>query len=92
MQRSLAAFNQGVAAKWGIRTNVLRTIRVIQNGLEIEVDDDVITELKEGQDMSLEIEEVTAPVKREWDMTLDDDGDEDIAATPTLGVVLRLRF
>ena len=42
--------------------------------------------------MSLEVEEITATVKREWDMTLDDDGDEDIAATPTLGVILRLKF
>jgi hypothetical protein len=43
-------------------------IYVNQMGLNIEVDDDVVCELPEGQDMILEFSRITAPpVKHEWD-------------------------
>ncbi|KAF5259417.1 hypothetical protein FOXYS1_9960, partial [Fusarium oxysporum] len=82
-------------AKWGIDpSRILRTIHSIQNGLEVEMDDDVVQELKEGQDMTLEIQEVTGPaVKREWEMAVDTT--EDITESndkATSGFVLRLTF
>jgi len=60
------------------------------------MDDDVIRELKEGQDMRLEIEEVIEPpvqTKREWEMSIDETGnDSDEVAPPAKGFVLRLIF
>ncbi|KAF5543406.1 transcription factor BOM [Fusarium mexicanum] len=95
MQRSLQELNNRIAAKWGIDpARILRTIHSIQNGLEVEMDDDVVQELKEGQDMTLEIQEVTGPaVKREWEMAVD--ATEDIAESNdkvTSGFVLRFSF
>ncbi|WKT41055.1 hypothetical protein QSH57_005861 [Fusarium oxysporum f. sp. vasinfectum] len=95
MQRSLQELNNRIAAKWGIDpSRILRTIHSIQNGLEVEMDDDVVQELKEGQDMTLEIQEVTGPaVKREWEMAVD--ATEDITESndkATSGFVLRLTF
>ena len=62
----------------------------------MELDDDVIQELREGQDMKLEIEEVVespAPIKREWEMSVDETGvDSDESAPPAKGYVLRLIF
>ncbi|KAF3763773.1 hypothetical protein M406DRAFT_262710 [Cryphonectria parasitica EP155] len=82
MQRTLSEFVTRVASKWNIDVNrVSRVIRTLPNSLEIEMDDDVIRELPEGQDMMLDIVEISppkAPVKREWEMSLDDaPGDED---------------
>jgi hypothetical protein len=74
MQRTLQELNNRIAAKWGIDSSrILRTIHSIQNGLEVEMDDDVVQELKEGQDMTLEIQEVTgqSAIKREWEMAVD---------------------
>ena len=95
MERSLKEFNHRVAAKWGIEANILKTIHIIQNGLEIELDDDVMRELKEGQDMVLELEDVAvppAPVKREWDLSMEADDNSPRKAPITSGVNLRLTF
>ncbi|KAJ4255010.1 hypothetical protein NW762_009814 [Fusarium torreyae] len=96
MRRTLQELNSRIAAKWGIDpSRILRTIHSIQNGLEVEMDDDVVQELKEGQDMTLEIQEVTgqSAVKREWEMAVDPT--EDISEPndkATSGFVLRLAF
>lgn len=99
MQRSLKELNDRIAAKWGLDpTKVIRTIHSIQNSLDVEMDDDVIRELKEGQDMVLEIEEITsepAGIKREWEMAVD--SNEDSSESPPAeqqkgGYVLRLAF
>ncbi|UPK90285.1 hypothetical protein LCI18_001220 [Fusarium solani-melongenae] len=98
MQRTLQELNNRIAAKWGFDSSqILRTIHTIQNGLEVEMDDDVIQELKEGQDMTLEIEEVIGQpgaVKREWEMAVDsaNDSPETSNDKATSGYILRLSF
>ncbi|KAM5352087.1 hypothetical protein ACJ41O_004810 [Fusarium nematophilum] len=98
MQRTLQEFNKRIAAKWGFdASQIHRTIHSIQNGLEVEMDDDVLQELKEGQDMTLEIEEVAgqpASVKREWEMAVDstEDSPDSTNDKATTGFVLRLTF
>lgn len=79
MQRSLSEFVARVASKWNFDVNrVTRVVHCLQNGLEVELDDDVIRELAEGQDMILDLVELKQPVKREWEMSLDDaPGEED---------------
>jgi len=70
-ERSLSNFITRVAAKWNIdSTTVTRVVHVLESGLEVEMDDDVISELSEGQDMMFEAAEVdmNAPqAKREWE-------------------------
>lgn len=98
MQRTMGEFVARIASKWNLDVNrVTRVVRSLQNGLEVEMDDDVIKELSEGQDMALDIIELKQPVKREWEMSLDDaPGEEDDEAPgPTLqqnGYELRLAF
>lgn len=74
-QRTLKDFTNGIATKWNLDpTKVVRVLHVLSQGLEVEMDDDVIAELSEGQDLIMEIVEVknsTEPMKREWEMSLD---------------------
>lgn len=100
-QRSLPEFVARVAAKFDIDpSKVVRTVHVLESGLEVEVDDDVIRELSEGQDMVLELGEVERSVpqpKREWEMAVDssDEGDTSSAHSvlrTTTGYELRLTF
>jgi hypothetical protein len=98
-QRSLAEFVSRISAKWGIdNTKVVRTIHALESGLDVEMDDDVIQALSEGQDMVLEIAEVEKVVpqpKREWEMALDIPDDEHEASSvlhSTTGYELRLTF
>ncbi|KAF7874443.1 uncharacterized protein EAF02_008420 [Botrytis sinoallii] len=76
MQRSLKDFTSAIATKWNLEpTKISRTIHVLENGLQVEMDDDVIRELSEGQDFILEVHNIQAPVKREWEMELTVDSD-----------------
>ncbi|KAF7943224.1 hypothetical protein EAE96_011159 [Botrytis aclada] len=76
MQRSLKDFTSAIASKWNFEpTKITRTIHVLENGLQVEMDDDVIRELSEGQDFILEVQNCQAPVKREWEMELTVDSD-----------------
>ncbi|EMR80674.1 hypothetical protein ACHAO1_010955 [Botrytis cinerea] len=76
MQRSLKDFTSAIASKWNFEpTKITRTIHVLENGLQVEMDDDVIRELSEGQDFILEVQNSQAPVKREWEMELTVDND-----------------
>lgn len=97
--RTVKDFNSRIATKWKFDpAKVLRTVHALQQGLEVEVDDDVIRELKEGQDMTLEVVEVKSGaaicVKGEWEMAVDPTEGE--LAPPTtseqLGYELRLTF
>lgn len=102
MQRTLNEFVARVASKWNIDVNLVsRVVHTLPNGLEVEMDDDVIRELSEGQDMILDIAQLSAPkppVKREWEMTLDDapgEDDDDAVGAQTLqqpSYELRLAF
>ncbi|KAJ8129859.1 hypothetical protein O1611_g3771 [Lasiodiplodia mahajangana] len=69
-ERTLSNFVSRVTAKWNIDpTRITRAVHVLESGLEIEMDDDVIRELSEGQDMVLEVTEVDYNVpqpKTEW--------------------------
>lgn len=98
MQRTLKDFTNSVALKWNLEpTKIKRTLHVLQKGLEVEVDDDVIRELSEGQDMIIEISQVdSSRVKREWEMAVDVAVDSDAGATHNVvhkdGYELRLIF
>lgn len=86
MQRSMSEFVARISSKWNIdSTRVSRVVHTLSSGLEVEMDDDVIRELTEGQDMTLDIIEQPPPkqtIKREWEMSLDDaPGEEDDSAT-----------
>jgi hypothetical protein len=97
MRRSLKDLNDQIAAKWGIpASQITRTVHALQEGLEVEMDDDVVRELREGQDMTLEVvesSEANTTMKREWEMSLDaaDDSPE-LSASPASNITLRLRF
>lgn len=102
-QRSVRDLVGRLAAKWHFDpTRVMRTVHVVEpRGLEVEVDDDVMRELPEGLDMTLEIVEIGSPpaggaVKREWEMALDAPGESDLPSPESnsaLGVIeLRLRY
>jgi hypothetical protein len=77
MQRTLNDFKNGIAAKWNLEaTKILRILRVLDRGLQVEMDDDVVREMSEGQDIILEIAEVQndqpPSLKREWEMSVDE--------------------
>lgn len=96
MQRTLKDFANNVATKWNIEpTKIVRTLRVLPRGLEVEVDDDVIREMAEGQDITMEIVKIDS-VKREWDMNVDVVVDSDVGATQNVvhsdNYELRLMF
>lgn len=93
MQRTLKDFNRSLAEKWGFEpANIRRTVHAIHRGLEVELDDDVVRELKEGQDMILEVEELVKPAKREWEMAVDANDTTDETLPSSGGYVLRLAF
>lgn len=101
MQRTIGEFVARLAAKWNLdASRVVRTVRILQHGLEVEMDNDVIREMREGQDMTLEIVEVdgSSPgpgVKREWEMAVDAPGESDLpspSSTTQTAYELRLRY
>jgi len=97
MQRTLKDFTHAIAAKWNMEpTKIIRTLHVLERGLQVEIDDDVIRELAEGQDIIMEIAHVRNPVKREWEMSLDVAVDGDSGrpqnVVHTEGYELRLMF
>ncbi|KAI1773083.1 CP2 transcription factor-domain-containing protein [Hypoxylon cercidicola] len=100
-QRTISEFVSRVSSKWAVDSSaVTRVVRILDSGLEIEVDNDVIQALSEGQDMTLEIAEVERSVpqpKREWDLMVVDAPDADRNSThsafrTTTGYELRLTF
>ena len=93
-ERSLKDFNQKVAAKFGLdAAKIGRTLHRVHDGIEVEIDDDVIRELREGQDMKLEVETVAEPVKREWEMAVDSSSSmEGTGQLPNGHHILRFTF
>ena len=98
-QRTVQEFAAKAGAKFKFDgSRVARTVRVLPRGLEIEIDDEVMQEIPEGQDMVFEVAEVRAPVKREWEMAVDDGPEETDMISPTSitadegAYELRLRF
>ncbi|KAK3985602.1 CP2 transcription factor-domain-containing protein [Cladorrhinum sp. PSN332] len=92
MQRSVPEFVGRLSSKYRFdASRVSRIVRSVRDGVDVEVDDDVIRELREGQDMMMEIAEVSGGAKhslkreREWEMAVDGDADgeaDDDAASP----------
>ncbi|KFZ24979.1 hypothetical protein V502_00543 [Pseudogymnoascus sp. VKM F-4520 (FW-2644)] len=84
-QKTLKDLVARIAAKWNIEsTRILRAIHVLPNDLEVEMDDDIVREMVEGQDVIMEVSKVAALsslVKREWEMALD--GEEEIIDSAT---------
>lgn len=98
MQRTIKDFTNAIALKWSIEpTKIMRTIRVLENGLQVEMDDDVIQAISEGQDFILEVHNSQIPLKSEWEDEMDVSLDND-SASPTQnlaqseGYELRLIF
>lgn len=94
-QRSIHELNKQIAAKWGLdESRIKRTIHKLPSGLEVELDNDVVQELREGQDMRLEVEELVEQPGKEWQMSVDGDeqSDEHQAQQQPAGLVLRLAF
>lgn len=100
-KRTLAGFVSRIAAKWNIdSTKIVRTVHSLESGLNVEMDDDVIEALSEGQDMVLDIAEVDRTVphpKREWEMAVDEPEVEETSSAhsvlrTTTGYELRLTF
>ncbi|KAI1082446.1 CP2 transcription factor-domain-containing protein [Whalleya microplaca] len=100
-QKTVSEFISRISAKWAIdATAVVRVVHVAKNGLEVEVDDDVVNALTEGQDMILEVAEVDRSVpqpKRDWDLMTVDAPDGKRTSThsafrTTTGYELRLTF
>ncbi|KAF7562422.1 hypothetical protein G7046_g1693 [Stylonectria norvegica] len=91
-QRTLKELNSRIATKWGLDpSSIRRTLHVTLNGLEVEMDDDVVRELKEGQDMALQVEaavQQTPPMKREWEMAVDSSSESPEAMAPGGIIVL----
>lgn len=95
MKRTLEELNGRIANKWGLEApRIRRTIQVVQGGLEVEMDDDSVRELREGQDMRLEVEEIAPQehaARRRWPLSGEGSGDEGtVRARATKGLVLRL--
>ncbi|GAP90855.1 putative CP2 transcription factor [Rosellinia necatrix] len=80
-ERSLSHFISRVAAKWELNPKrITRSVRILSSGLEVEMDDDVIRELLEGQDMDLEVIEVNLNIPQdatEWEIMAVDVPEED---------------
>ncbi|KAK3689812.1 CP2 transcription factor-domain-containing protein [Podospora appendiculata] len=79
-QRTLRDFIQRMAAKWNFDINqIVRTVHVLPRGLEVEIDDDTIQQLPEGQDLTFELVEAAgaaaSSLKREWEMVIDAPGE-----------------
>ncbi|GJN87004.1 hypothetical protein PLIIFM63780_010586 [Purpureocillium lilacinum] len=96
MKRTLKEFNGCIANKWGLdASTIMRTLHATQDGLDVEIDDDVVCELKEGQAMRLEVEvmEKQGPSQHKWDMLVDSlAGGYPTKLATAGGIVLRLKF
>jgi hypothetical protein len=98
MSRTYKDFVNAIALKCDIEpTDVIRTVHVSRNGLQVLFDDDCVRELSEGQDMIAEFEEVAESpgmVGDAWnDVDLQCDGDiTTLHNIATSGYELRLRF
>lgn len=98
MSRTYKDFVNAIANKCDIEpTNVIRTVRVSRNGLQVLFDDDCVRELPEGQDMTAEFEAISESpgmVGDAWnDVDLQCDGDlTTLNNVATSGYELRLLF
>ena len=72
--RTLKDLMSGIAAKWNVELAVLRVIHVLPGGVEVEMDDDIVREVEEGQNIGMKLSRVVVPnslAKADWEMALD---------------------
>ncbi|KAI1006772.1 hypothetical protein K3495_g1448 [Podosphaera aphanis] len=61
--RTLQDFKNSIAAKWNLDPfKIVRILRILDRGLQVEIDDDVILGLTEGQDLLMEVASVEVAV------------------------------
>ena len=100
MQRTVCDLVRSIADKLDLQANMIqRALYVNPKGLHIMIDDDVVRQLSEGQDMSLELTELNdyhefTTVKREWDLsdTPSIDGHAGNEQRPTVRYELKVLF
>jgi hypothetical protein len=57
------AFTKSIALKWNLEpTKIARLVRILPEGLEVEVDGHVIRELAGGQDIIIEAYQLFLPI------------------------------
>ncbi|KAL5350310.1 hypothetical protein ACLOAV_005349 [Pseudogymnoascus australis] len=60
LQRTLKDLVSGIAAKWNIDpTRILQAIHVLPGGLEVEMNDDIVRNILEGQGVDMEVSKIT---------------------------------
>jgi hypothetical protein len=99
MKREARELMTTIATKFNFEpTKIFQMINVNQLGLNIKVDDDVVRELPEGQDMTVEFARIPAPHPRsEWYEAVDGiSGSEELTGTQGVfkseGYLLKLIF
>lgn len=96
MQRSVKELISRIALKWQLEpSSVIRILRVLPSGLGVEIDDEVVQSIPEGQDMILDISETsTAPsdTNHDWDMVDVEPGNSVPNGVSSLDCELRLSF
>ena len=99
MQRTVKELISSISSKCQVDpSRVARTFRVNPKGLKIMVDDEVVQELPEGQDMTVEFSETGSekPLKQERDTPTPDTSAEDNStikdATATTALEMKLIF
>lgn len=92
-QRTLKDLIHSTAMKWSMDSSkIQRVVHVLDRGLQVDMDDDVVRELNEGQDLVMEIHQTQTPVKREWEMSVDGAADDQENNAHTEGYELRFFF
>ena len=94
-ERTQACLSSSIALKCGVpAANVMRIVRVDSRGLNIVVDDEFVKEMKEGQDMKVELVEsstqMLSPPNSEW--TSEVQMENETKPTLTKGWELRLLY
>ncbi|ATY63806.1 CP2 transcription factor [Cordyceps militaris] len=93
-ERSLPELIKQLAAKFGlVESRISRILHRLPSGLEVELDNDVVHELAEGQDMRLEVEKIVDQSGKDLQMSVDgEEMNEEKQAQQSVSLVLRLAF
>ena len=93
MQKTVNALISGIAGRSNIDpSRVQRTVRINSNGLTILVDDEVVRELADGQDMTVDFEDVQPETNAAPKFEEQDPGADSTTPIPRSGVEMRLTF
>lgn len=68
VQRTLINLLAGIGSKCGINpSTVRRSLHILSSGLEVEMDDNMVWGMPDGQDMVLEVKELSAAATTKWE-------------------------